>query len=58
MLHLWLIPVLAIAAVIVWLFYMSIRNQAGAGERTDGRTMADKPPPEEDRTSEWNQYGE
>lgn len=58
MLHLWLIPLLAIAVLGIWVLYMSIRKEKGSGERTDGRTVSDKPAPEENRTVEWNVYGE
>ncbi len=51
MLHVWLIPALIIFAVVILGFYLVIRSQGGAGVRTEGRTLVDKPddeiPPEE-----------
>jgi hypothetical protein len=44
-----LIPALAILAGGLAMFYAVIRMRGGSGERTDGRTLFDKPeegPPE------------
>jgi hypothetical protein len=49
MLHIWLIPALAIFALILFGLYLLVRAQGGSGARTTGRTVVDKPgPPEED----------
>ena len=48
MLHVWLIPVLALLVLGVWLFYLGLRAKGGSGIRTDGRTVLDKPGTEED----------
>jgi hypothetical protein len=39
----WVVPSLAVLAIAVWLFYSAIKNKAGAGVRTDGHTVVDKP---------------
>lgn len=43
MLHVWLVPALAILALAVWAFYLVVKYAGGPGIRTDGRTMVDKP---------------
>ena len=47
MLHVWLVP----APVILFLglcgFYLLIKFKGGTGVRTEGRTVVDKPEPEE-----------
>lgn len=43
MLHWWLIPLLIALIVLLWAFYTTIKHQGGAGVRTDGRTLVDKP---------------
>ena len=43
MLHVWLVPVLAIFAGAVGLFYLTMKFTGGSGVRTDGRTLVDKP---------------
>jgi hypothetical protein len=43
MLHVWLIPALAVLVLAIWGFYLLIRNKGGSGVRTDGKTMVDKP---------------
>ena len=43
MLHLWLIPALIILAVIVSIFYLTLRVKGGSGIRTEGRTVHDEP---------------
>ncbi len=48
MLHIWLIPVLAILALAIWFFYLALRAKGGSGVRTDGQTVVDKPGAEED----------
>jgi cytochrome c-type biogenesis protein CcmH/NrfF len=50
MLHLWLIPALVVLFVVVFVFYLAVRRQGGAGVRTEGRTLVDQPdeePPED-----------
>ena len=42
-LHLWLIPAIAIAFVTLVILYEVIRHSGGSGVRTDGRTLLDKP---------------
>lgn len=39
----WVLPLLAVLTVIVTIFYLSVRNKSGAGIRTQGRTLVDKP---------------
>ncbi|HVV00292.1 MAG TPA: hypothetical protein VHH88_02950 [Verrucomicrobiae bacterium] len=48
MLHIWLIPVLIIVAVVFLGFYGFIRSKGGTGVRADGRTVMDKPGPEDE----------
>ena len=43
MLHWWLIPLMALASLVLWSFYFFIKNQGGTGVRTEGRTLVDKP---------------
>lgn len=48
MLHVWLIPALAIFLAVLCGFYVLIRAKGGTGVRTDGKTVVDKPVEEED----------
>ena len=48
MLHVWLIPALLILALIILGFYLVVKFRGGSGVRTEGRTVMDKPEPEED----------
>ncbi len=48
MLHIWLIPVLAVLVIVLFGFYLLIRSQGGTGQRTEGKTVVDKNVPEED----------
>ncbi len=43
MLDYWLIPAVIVLVVVLWAFYLLIRNQGGPGVRTEGRTLLDKP---------------
>lgn len=47
-LHFWLIPVLAIFALALLWFYLVVKSKGGSGLRSQGRTLVDKPEPEED----------
>lgn len=47
MLHVWLLPFLAIVALVLLGFYLVIRFKGGSGVRTEGRTMVDKPDEDE-----------
>jgi hypothetical protein len=47
MLHIWLIPVLAILAAIFFVFYGIVRQKGGSGVRADGRTVMDKADPDD-----------
>ena len=38
----WVIPLILVVLIATFLFYMSIRNRAGAGVRTEGTTYVDK----------------
>ena len=48
MLHVWLIPVLVILAMVLIGFYFVVKLKGGSGVRSDGRTLMDRPEPEED----------
>lgn len=48
MLHIWLIPVLVIVVLALFGFYFVIKSKGGSGFRSEGRTLMDKPEPEED----------
>lgn len=48
MLHVWLIPALVLLGIILLIFYLVVKLKGGSGVRTDGRTLMDKPEPEED----------
>jgi hypothetical protein len=48
MLDVWLIPALVILLVAVLGFYLLVKCKGGSGVRTEGRTLMDKPEPEED----------
>ena len=56
MLHLWLIPVLAIFVIAVAILYAVVKRQSGRGERMDGRTVTDKPVEPGPASSRWNVY--
>lgn len=43
MLHVWLIPALAILILILVGFYLMLKFRGGTGVRTDGRAVVDKP---------------
>jgi hypothetical protein len=43
MLHLWLIPALAVLVVAFWGFYLVVRSRGGTGARTDGQKLVDRP---------------
>lgn len=51
MLHVWLVPAVLIAFLVVVAFYLVLRTWGGSGVRTEGQTVLDKPdeepPPEE-----------
>jgi len=47
MLHLWLIPALAILVAVFCGFYLLMRFQGGTGVRGEGRTLMDKPDEDE-----------
>jgi hypothetical protein len=58
MLHVWLIPVVAVIGVGVALFYLIVSFYGGSGNRTDGETLVDKKVTEEDPPKAgWNFYG-
>ena len=48
MLHVWLVPALVILALVLLGFYLVLKFKGGSGVRTEGRTLMDKPEPEED----------
>ncbi len=48
MLDLWLIPALAVLAVVVAVFYLAVRLRGGSGVRTEGRTVHHEPTDEDD----------
>ena len=43
MLHVWLIPALVILAIVVAIFYLTVRVRGGSGIRSEGRTVHDEP---------------
>jgi len=47
MLHVWLIPALIILAVVLIAFYAIVKFTGGSGVRSEGRTLVDKPPEDE-----------
>jgi len=55
-LHFWLIPLVAILAVAVVIFYFIIKRTGGPGVRGTGRTMVDKPEEEPKSNAGWNYY--
>ncbi len=48
MLHVWLIPALVVLLLIVFAFYVVVKNRGGTGARTDGRTLMDRSGADED----------
>ncbi|HTL58643.1 MAG TPA: hypothetical protein VL361_23355 [Candidatus Limnocylindrales bacterium] len=48
MLHVWLVPALVILALVLIVFYIILKLKGGSGVRTEGRTLLDRPEPEED----------
>jgi hypothetical protein len=47
MLHVWLLPALAILVVVLGAFYLIVKFTGGTGVRSDGRTLVDKPDDED-----------
>ena len=43
MLHWWLVPVSVAIGSVLGLFYLVVKHTGGSGERTEGRTLMDKP---------------
>ena len=56
-LHFWLIPIMAMLAVGVVVFYLVVSRSGGSGVRTEGRTLVDKPVEKVETKAEWNFYG-
>ena len=56
-LHFWLIPAVAILGVTIGILYLVIRRSGGSGERSEGRTLLDKPVEKETSKTGWNYYG-
>lgn len=48
MLHVWLIPALVVILVVLIGFYLIVKSTGGSGVRSEGKTLLDKPQPEED----------
>jgi hypothetical protein len=51
MLHLWLIPALAILVIAIGVLYLVLKVAGGKGVRSEGRTLYDNPddlPPTDD----------
>ena len=48
MLHVWLIPAVVVLALVLLGFYLVVKVSGGSGIRSEGRTLMDKPEPEED----------
>ena len=47
MLHVWLLPALAILVVVLAGFYLIVKFTGGTGVRSAGRTLLDKPDDED-----------
>jgi hypothetical protein len=47
MLHVWLIPVLALVCLFLAGFYLLMKYRGGTGIRTEGQTLVDKPAEED-----------
>jgi hypothetical protein len=43
MLDWWLFPLLVVLVAVLWVFYTVMKHHGGAGIRTEGRTLVDKP---------------
>jgi len=43
----WVVPLIGIFILAAAIFYFAVRNRAGAGIRTQGRTVVDKPDADE-----------
>ena len=48
MLHIWLIPAVAVLGAVLCGFYLVIKHNGGTGIRTEGKTVVHKPGEEED----------
>jgi hypothetical protein len=48
MLHVWLIPALAVLSILVLGFYVLLRYRGGSGLRSDGRALVDEKTDEPD----------
>jgi len=44
----WVFPGLLVLAAILGVFYLVVRFTGGSGVRTEGRTIHDKPQPDDD----------
>ena len=55
MLHVWLVPAILILLVGLAAFYIVLKVAGGTGVRSDGRTLMDKPEPEEDSPPQMRQ---
>jgi hypothetical protein len=47
MLHVWLLPALAILVLVLAAFYLIVKFSGGTGVRSNGRTLVDKPDDED-----------
>jgi hypothetical protein len=47
MLHVWLLPALAILVLVLAAFYLIVKFAGGTGVRSNGRTLVDKPEDED-----------
>lgn len=56
MLHIWLIPALVVLVIAIGILYAVVKRQCGAGDRVEGRTVADKPVEPTPPSSSWNVY--
>jgi len=47
MLHVWLIPAMIVFSLVMGIFYLVVKFGGGSGNRTEGRTLVDKPDAED-----------
>ena len=48
MLHVWLIPAVAVFCFVLVCLYLVIKRRGGSGVRSEGKTLVDKPGEDED----------
>lgn len=48
----WVVPFIAVLVIAAAIFYFAVKNRTGAGIRTQGRTLFDKPDDDDNQPGE------